>query len=133
MPYLHEDNAARQEALYRFLLERGDQWTSMEQTTDSIKLYPAYFRTNYHNSAARRLLTHDIEQINASERFEKIIVSGSHGIKIANESEFSRFLTAELKEVFKKLWRVRKLAGKAGHDQQIDLEGQIREAFLKGD
>lgn len=130
MPFTHEENAVRQEALYRFLLARGNAWTSMEQTTDSISMYPAYFRTTYHNSAARRLLTHDIEQINGSERFAKIIVSGSHGIKLANESEFSRFLTAELKEVFRKLSRVRKLARKAGRDQQIDIEGKIKSSFL---
>lgn len=46
------------------------------------------------------------------------------------EALFSRFLTAELKEVFRKLSRVRKLARKAGRDQQIDIEGKIKSSFL---
>ena len=132
MVFTSEENAARQEALYSFLLQRGDKWTSMEQTTDSIPLYPTYYRGAYHNSTTRRLLTRDIEAVNSSDQFEKIIVSGSKGIKLANENDFDRFLKAEFSEIFKKLKRVRKIARKGSKDQQIDLEGQIREAFLGG-
>ena len=125
-----EEDEARQEALYSFLLARGDKWTSMEQTTDSIPLYPAYFRNSYHNSTARRLLTRDIEAVNSADKFEKIIVSGSRGIKLATETDFEKFLEAELREVFRKLKRLRRLARKGSHDQQIDLEGRIAETFL---
>ena len=125
-----EEDQARQEALYSFLLARGDKWTSMEQTTDSIPLYPAYFRDSYHNSTARRLLTRDIEAVNSADKFEKIIVSGKHGIKLANESDFQKFLKSEFKEIFAKLRRVRTIARKGSRDQQIDLEGRIAETFL---
>ena len=128
-----EENMDRRQTLYRFLLSRGDKWTSMEQTTDSIRLYPAYFKTTYHNSVARRMLTADIEAINNSDHFDKIIVSGNRGIKLATEPEFERFLSAEFREVFKKLKRLRRIARKGSRDQQIDFEGQIREAFLGGD
>lgn len=130
MPYTPEENSRRREALYRFLLQRGDRWTSMEQTTDSISLYPAYFRSSYHNSGARRLLTDDIEQINNSDKFEKIIVSGSRGIKLATSADFEHFLKAEFREVFKKLKRLRRIAKKGSRDQQINLEGEIAAAFL---
>lgn len=133
MQFTPEENAARQEALYCFLLARGDKWTSMEQTTDSILQYPAYFKANYHNSTARRLLTRDIEAVNSADKFDKIIVSGKHGIKLANESDFDRFLKSEFKEIFAKLRRVRRIAQKGSRDQQIDLEGKIREAFLGGE
>lgn len=133
MPYTPEENSRRREALYRFLLQRGDRWTSMEQTTDSISLYPAYFRSSYHNSGARRLLTDDIEQINNSDKFEKIIVSGSRGIKLATSADFERFLKAEFREVFKKLKRLRRIAKKGSRDQQINLEGEIAAAFLGRD
>lgn len=138
MPFTHKFNSqaekdeARQEALYSFLLARGDTWTSMEQATDSIPLYPAYFRNSYHNSTARRLLTHDIEVVNSADKFEKIIVSGKYGIKLANESDFQKFLKSEFKEIFAKLRRVRTIARKGSHDQQIGLEGQIRDTFLGG-
>lgn len=128
-----EEDRERREALYSFLLARGDKWTSMEQTTDSIPMYPTYTRSTYHNSTARRLLTRDIEAVNSSDKFEKIIVSGKYGIKLANENDFQKFLKSEFGEIFRKLRRVRTIARKGSKDQQIDLEGQIREAFLGGD
>ena len=133
MQYTPEEDRERREALYGFLLARGDKWTSMEQTTDSIPMYPTYTRSTYHNSTARRLLTRDIEAVNSSDKFEKIIVSGKYGIKLANENDFQKFLKSEFGEIFRKLRRVRTIAGKGSKDQQIDLEGQIREAFLGGD
>ena len=128
-----EEDRERREALYSFLLARGDKWTSMEQTTDSIPMYPTYTRSTYHNSTARRLLTRDIEAVNSADKFEKIIVSGKYGIKLANENDFQKFLKSEFGEIFRKLRRVRTIARKGSKDQQIDLEGQIREAFLGGD
>ena len=133
MQFTPEENAARQEALYSFLLQRGDKWTSMEQTTDSISLYPTYYTGTYHNSSARRLLTRDIEAVNSADKFEKIIISGSKGIKLANATEFERFIRAELSEIFKKLKRVRGIVRKGSKNQQVDLEGKIRNAFLGGD
>ena len=121
----------RQQALYEFLLRRGDKWTSMEQTTDSISLYPAFFTTVYHNSTTRRLLTSDIEAINGSSAYEKIILSSSRGIKLASEHEFQSFIVSEYHEIFKKLSRVRKMAKKGKLDQQQDLEGKITESFLR--
>lgn len=133
MQYTPEEDRERREALYSFLLARGDKWTSMEQTTDSIPMYPTYTRSTYHNSTARRLLTRDIEAVNSSDKFEKIIVSGKYGIKLANENDFQKFLKSEFGEIFRKLRRVRTIARKGSRDQQLDLEGQIREAFLGGD
>lgn len=130
MLFTPEENRARQEALYDFLLARGDKWTSMEQTTDSIPMYPTYTRSTYHNSTSRRLLTRDIEAVNSADKFEKIIVSGKYGIKLANENDFQKFLKSEFGEIFRKLKRVRTIARKGSRDQQIDLEGQVRDAFL---
>lgn len=129
----NETTQERQDALYAFLLQRGDKWTPMERATDTILLYPAFFTSNYHNSWARRLLTRDIAAINESDRYEKIIISGNRGIKLANESEFMRFLKAEYSEVFRKLKRARNIARKAGRDQQHRIEGRIYESFLGGE
>lgn len=126
------ENAARQEELYKFLLSRGDKWTSMERCTDTIRLYPAYFRTTYHNSTARRWLTKDIEAINANGDYEKIIISGSHGIKLATQSEFDKFVASETKEIFRKLRRLRRIMRKGSVDQMLDLQGKITEAFMEG-
>ena len=130
---VYEQNAERQQELYNLLLARGDEWSSMEFLTDSIKLYPAFFTTNYHNSRARRMLTADIEYINNSDKYEKIIVSTSRGVKLASEKDFEKFLSSELREVFAKLKRLRKLARKGSRDQQQDLEGRIAGVFLGGE
>ena len=131
MQNTRDENTMRQEKLYRFLLSRGNKWTSMEQTTDSISEYPAFFKSSYHNSQARRMLTSDIEAINDSEDYRKIIISGNLGIKLADETEFERFIRAEKKEIFRKLARVRKIIKKGSRDQQITLENEIEEPFIK--
>ena len=126
-----QQDRKRQQALYEYLLRRGDKWTSMEQTTDSISLYPAFFTTVYHNSTTRRLLTADIEAINGSSAYEKIILSSRKGIKLATQREFESFIVSEYREIFKKLTRVRIMAKKGKLDQQQDLEGKITESFLR--
>lgn len=131
MRHAPRSSRERQVALYDYLLSRGDKWTSMERVTDSISLYPAFFTSNYHNSTARRMLTKDIRDINSSDTFFKIIISGSDGIKLATENELSKFLSAETAEVLEKLKIIRKIMKKVSRDQQIDLEGRIAEAFLK--
>jgi hypothetical protein len=121
----------RQEELYAFLQARGTEWTPMSTVATCVACYPRGWNTTFHNSVARRWLTADIEAINASTDFEKIIISGNRGIKLADRSEYERFLTAEYKEIFRKLRRVRGLARKGGMDQQMGLEGEIREAFME--
>lgn len=123
----------RRAALYNFLLQRGDKWTPQEMATDAINLYPAFFTSDYHSSYARRLLTNDIQAINADPSYEKIIISASGGIKLANAEEANRFINAELCETFRKLKRTRFLLKKMKLDGQINLEGQVREAFVDGE
>ena len=133
MTYTPAENKERQEALYRFLLSRGDVWSSMDMATAFVKQYPAYFGENYHNSNARRLLTSDIQEINGSRDYDCIIISGTRGIKLATEEEFERFIGAELSEIFSKLKRVKKVLKKGRRNLQLDMEGRIAEAFLEKD
>ena len=129
--YTQEENKERREALYSFLLSRGDRWSSTDMATSFVTQYPAYFGERYHDSAARRLLTTDIAVINSSPDYDKIIVSGSRGIKLATEDEFYSFICSELKEIFQKLARIRRLISKGERNMQLDLEGRIAEAFLR--
>ena len=131
MKELKRERMARQEALYNFLLARGDIWTSMEQCTDSISLYPAFFTGYYHNSAARRLLTEDIRYINTDPRYEKIIVHGDQGIKIGTEVEAIGYLKSRKKEAIGALALCSSIAKKISRDQQLNLQGEIAEAFLR--
>ena len=125
-----EEHKARRNDLYRFLLSRGDRWTPMRTVTDSINLYPTFYEKNYHNSGARRLLTGDIQAINDDPRYEKVIVSGDRGIKLANEKDFDNFINAESREIFQKLARLRRIIKNGSRNQQMDLNERIYQAFL---
>ena len=123
----------RQANLYAFLMKKGDMWTRMIEASCCVDGYPIGWTTSFHNSQARRLLTRDIEEINSSDKYEKIIISGNRGIKLANAKEYDRFISAEYAEIFRKLRRVRGICVKGGLNNQADLEGQIREAFMGGE
>ena len=126
-------NEERQANLYAFLMKKGDMWTRMIEASCCVDGYPIGWTTSFHNSQARRLLTRDIEEINSSDKYEKIIISGNRGIKLANAKEYDRFISAEYAEIFRKLRRVRGICVKGGLNNQADLEGQIREAFMGGE
>ena len=126
-----KEKMARQEALYNFLLNRGDLWTSMERCTDCINLYPAFFTGYYHNSNARRELTDDIAAINRDPKYQKIIIHGNEGIKLATEEEAISYLKSRKKEAIRMLSLVSSIAKKISRDQQLNLQGEIAEAFLK--
>lgn len=133
MKYTTLQNKERQEALYRFLLSRGDKWTPSDMATSTVTFYPAVFTDYYHGSTACRLLSKDIQEINGSRDYDCIIISGNGGIKLATEEEFERFVGAELQEIFSKLKRVKKIIKKGRRNLQLDMEGKIAEAFLEKD
>ena len=128
-------NEERQANLYEFLLKKGDMWTRMIEASCCVEGYPIGWTSSFHNSQARRVLTRDIEEINASEKYEKIIISGNRGIKLANAEEYERFIRAEYAEIFRKLRRVRGINAKASLDYQyeMDEEDAWREAFIGED
>lgn len=122
----------RQEALKSFLLSRGNVWTSMEQVTGCINLYPAIFTGPYHDSPQRRLLSEDINNINNDPDFQKIIIHSNDGIKLAaNEKEAVGYYNSRKKEALKMLKMAHRIAKKISRDQQISLEGDVAEVFLK--
>lgn len=126
------EKMARQEALYNFLLTRGDIWTSMERCTDGINLYPAIFTGPYHDMPQRRLLSEDINNINNDPSFPKIIIHSNDGIKLAaNEEEAIGYYNSRKKEALKMLKMSYRIAKKISRDQQISLEGDVAEVFLK--
>ena len=131
MAYTSEENKERQEELYRFLLSRGDNWTPSDMATSFVTQYPSFIGGYYHNSSASRLLSSDIQEINGSHDYECVIISGNRGIKLATEDEYERFVASELKEIFSKLKRVRKIIKKGSRNMQLDMEGRIASAFLE--
>lgn len=121
-------NKHRCDSLYTFLLLQGDQWVQQEQVCGIYGVDGGVF----HNSSERRELSQDIQNINESPDYKKIIISGSRGIKIATEREAEAYLSAlknSLTQRWKRYWL---LAKKVGENRQIDFEGNVTEAFLEG-
>ena len=125
----------RQNALYEYLLNNGDEWTSQVQVARDLFehfgngeccLEPK----EYHDTTERLELSQTISQINFSSEYEKIVISSSKGIKLANEEEFDRYIKGQYKSAIRKLARVYAMAKKGNRHNQIDFGGHTVEAFL---
>lgn len=115
---------ARQWAVYNLLKNNPDKYmTQFEICWQLHKDYPIAGIRNFefHDSTARHLLTKDIRTINKSEVIQKIIISNSKGVKIANREEFEQYISAEFAAIFRKLARTRQKARKAGLDGQMRI------------
>jgi hypothetical protein len=98
----------QQEICYNLSMQFGVNWLEV-------------FSGNFHDSAARHLLTKDIRAINKSDVIQKIIISNSKGVKIASSAEFEQYINAEFASIFRKLARTRQKAKKAGLDKQMRI------------
>lgn len=123
----------RQNLLYVYLLERGDQWTPLKEVYEAMREdYPAWEYGEFHDSTARRMITADIQAINENHFYPKMIIQGNRGVKIGTKEEIERYIKCKFKSTFKKLKRIREMVKKANLDGQFQLfEGQFIEAFLK--
>lgn len=128
----------RQWALYNFLKERGDQWTTQLDIAYALKdFYDVSLITNenFHDSRARLQITMDIRAINDSDVIQKIIIPSSKGVKIATEDEWQKSIKRDYISLFKKLDRIRKKERKGQMDGQTRFvfksERDTIEAFFK--
>lgn len=126
----------RQQILYNYLEQRGDQWTTQEQVAKELmELYDTksvfFNEVNFHDSKARHIMTRDIQIINESDHFPKIIISGAKGIKLANEKEFSTYIKSQYASVFRRLKRVRGKERKGNLNGQTDIFNNTMETFLQ--
>lgn len=116
----------RQWALYNTLKEQGDEWRVQAEIATLIPEYH-YDGTgdfkDFHDCAARHIMTADIRAINESAVIQKVIISSGKGIKIANKEEFERYIRKERQAAIRKLLRVR-IKEKKGN-----LDGQTRITF----
>lgn len=114
---------ARQWALYNLLKNNPDRYfTQIELAYGLREFYDtSFYNEQFHDSATRHLLTKDIRAINKSDVIQKIIISNSKGVKIANREEFEKYINAEFASIFRKLARTRQKAKKAGLDGQMRI------------
>ena len=127
---------ARQWSLYKHLKENGGTWEKQRDIARSLPdLYQITEGQPFHDSGARLLMTKDIQAINKSDIIQKIIISNSQGVKLANKEEARQFIAGRLASVIAALERVRKLERKAGLDGQLRLvfgrEREIIQAFAE--
>lgn len=126
----------RQTLLYTYLLQKGDQWTTQENVAyDLSHCYNYYWSENFHDTGCRHIMTNDIRAINDSDEIEKVIISSSKGIKLANEEEFAKYISKEYASVFQKLQRVRakEKKGKAHYNVVFEENGEteVIESLLR--
>ena len=125
----------RHRALYEYLLDKGDVWCSQAEIARDLYEYfgngQAYFvPKEYHDTTERAWLSKTCSEINESMEYEKIIISSSKGIKLANEEEFERYIKNLYSAIFKRLRRVRIMEKKGNANGQINFNGDEVEAFL---
>lgn len=114
----------RQWAVYNLLKNNPDRYmTQFELCLQLHEHFPiaGVCALEFHDSAARHLLTKDIRAINKSEVIQKVIISNSKGVKIASSAEFEQYINAEFAAIFRKLARTRQKAKKAGLDGQMRI------------
>lgn len=114
---------ARQWAVYNLLKNNPDKYMTQKEIVYALSLYydMGFFPELFHDSPARHTLTADIRTINKSDVIQKIIISNSKGVKIANREEFEKYISAEFASIFRKLARTRQKAKKAGLDKQMRI------------
>ena len=132
--------AERCRILYKYLIGKGDQWTETFCVAWELSRYYPYMEwelkssneeCDFHDSNARMMITNDIRLINESGNFEKIIISGKRGIKIANQKEAEKYIANQYRAIFRRFKRLRVLSKKAEANGQIDIYNDTVNAFLE--
>ena len=119
----------RQIALYNYLKECGDVWTTQINVAYALKEWydVSFDDLSFHDSVTRHQMTNDIRAINDSNIIQKVIISSRKGIKLANKEEFQKYIRKEISAAVRKLVRAKRKAEKGNKD------GQYRITFTKGE
>jgi hypothetical protein len=122
----------RRRVLYNTLLNLGDKWMMQEDLLELMQdYYPNALCKDMHNSTARRMLSADIQAINSNSDYDKLILSGSKGIKLATHDECVKYFKNQYRAIFAKLKRTRVIQRKAASDGQFLLiEGLPIDSFI---
>lgn len=115
----------RQWKLYDLLKGTSDRWITQQEIYDILKedYKGIEVGVNFHDSMARLNITNDIQKINESQVIQKIILSTSNGIKIANEEEYRTYSINKWKSLKRMISRL------AWKDNKAKLDGQMKLVF----
>lgn len=129
---------SRQFALYRYLKDKGDNWTTQEQIAQDLN--HIYFDNDsekpFHDRNVRKLMTADIRAINDSDYIHKPVLSSARGVKLANSKEFDLYINANINSALNRLKRLKKMADKGSKNGQGRLkltehQKEVYESFIK--
>jgi len=110
-----EKVGARTDALYGYLQDRRGEWTLQRDVYFALRgLYSPLGKGSFHDSTARRELTADVRAINASDKYDEIVIWSDEGLKIANRDEAARFVGARMGEVTRQMRHIETLQRKIG-------------------
>lgn len=110
----------RQKKLFNLLKRNGNHFMLQREVADRLpKFYPYDSHYDFHNSKSRMLMTKDIQEINDSPDFEKIIISSATGIKLSTKREFNDYIDGQYAQVMARLRRVRTKEAKGNMDGQV--------------
>lgn len=126
--------------IYNYLKEHTGEWVTQTDLAKNL-FYDEWYRTHYdgipfHDTKVRKKLTNAIRNLNNSSVIQKIILSSSKGIKIAEKDEIDKYIGRHINAVVARLNRLKLIAKKASLDGQYKItfgkyERQIIEAFPK--
>lgn len=113
----------RQWAVYNLLKSTSDRYITQLDIVYKLRNWFSldFTADTFHDSTARHTLTKDIRAINNSDVIQKVVISNSRGVKIANKEEFAQYINSEFASIFRKLARTRQKAKKAGLDGQMRI------------
>lgn len=117
----------RMHAIYDVLNDING-WITQEELAERVKdMYPRWHYGAFHDSRARKMMSADIAAINNSLSFEKIVIHGKRGVKLASDSEIKRFLNTQYAEALRKITYIKGIETKARLDGQntFDADGTL--------
>lgn len=128
--------------IYNILKEQTD-WISQKdlallyfQKNNNDKAYEECLSQSsaefHNNNPIRKVITKSIRNLNQSDTIQKIILSGSKGVKIANEEEFDLYIERQMIAVKSKIGRISKIAKKGNRNGQCRITfGKYERDFIE--
>lgn len=126
--------------IYNYLKEHTGEWIMQKDIAKAL-YYHEWYRTHYdgipfHDTKVRKKITNAIRNLNNSPGIQKIILSSSKGVKIANKDDIDKYIGRHINAVVARLNRLKLIAEKASRDGQYKItfgkyEREIIEAFPK--
>ena len=128
---------ARANALYEMLEDALALGEGFLTQSDAAKRLAAYYPDvnagkNFHATTARRQMSDDIQRINASKAYDRVIVSTGRGIKLADRADAVAYLRSAYKATFKRLARIREMDKALSMDGQGVFDGDFLQFFGEG-